>query len=260
MSIDDRDVVARLRAGADRVEEHEFDAGQVMAGSRQALRRRRTWQAAGTCVTAAAVAFSLALAGPVPVPGVGDVTLPGSQQVRELFGLEAESPACVVEDDLTVEWGSASSRTVPVHAVGHVIDDGAAVLSATFGNESLPTAEVSARERLLPDVQLRLPVLGAMHGFDFTADIEDEHDSLADVDTEDRADGAYVWWTARELGSLSGVARCGGLPVTVDGGTAAEFTVTSWGDASGGVVDCGNPPERPTRVERDALTDCEYLD
>ena len=88
MSIDDTDVLARLREGADTVEEHRFDADEVLAGSRRALRRRRSLQAAGACTTAAAVAFSLTLAGPVPVPGVGDVTLPGSEQVRELFGLD----------------------------------------------------------------------------------------------------------------------------------------------------------------------------
>lgn len=93
MSIDDTDVAARLRAGADQVERHEFDAGQVVAGSRRALRRRRAWQALGSGTTAAAVAFSLALAGPVPVPGGGEVTLPGSEQIRELFGLAEASEA-----------------------------------------------------------------------------------------------------------------------------------------------------------------------
>ncbi|WP_419704835.1 hypothetical protein [Promicromonospora sp. NFX87] len=39
------------------------------------------------------VAFSLALAGPVPVPGLGTVTLPGSEQVRELLGI-ADSSRC----------------------------------------------------------------------------------------------------------------------------------------------------------------------
>ncbi|MFD2794065.1 hypothetical protein ACFS27_10965 [Promicromonospora vindobonensis] len=97
MNIGDTDVLARLKAGADSVEEHPFDADAVLAGSRRALRRRRTRQAAGACTTAAAVVFSLALAGPVPVPGVGDVTLPGSEQVRELFGL-ADASRCDVPE------------------------------------------------------------------------------------------------------------------------------------------------------------------
>lgn len=97
MSIDDRDVLTRLRAGAEMVEEHRFDADQVLTGSRRALRRRRSWQAVGACT--AAVAFSLTLAGTVPVPGVGDVTLPGSVQMRELLGItESEASGCVVPE------------------------------------------------------------------------------------------------------------------------------------------------------------------
>ena len=99
MSIDDTDVLARLRAGSDTVEERQFDAHEVLAGSRRALRRRRSWQAVGACTTAALVAFSLAVAGPVPVPGLGDVTLPGSEEVRELLGLaEADASGCEVPE------------------------------------------------------------------------------------------------------------------------------------------------------------------
>lgn len=102
MSIDDTDVLARLRAGADTVEERQFDPDAVLTGSRRALRRRRSWQAVGACTTAAIVTFSLALAGPLPVPGVGDVALPGSEQMRELFGIavanEANESGCAVPE------------------------------------------------------------------------------------------------------------------------------------------------------------------
>ncbi|MFE7504872.1 hypothetical protein [Promicromonospora sp. NPDC057488] len=261
MSIDDTDVVARLRAGADRVERHEFDAGQVVAGSRRALRRRRTWQALGGGMTAVAVAFSLALAGPVPVPGVGEVALPGSERVRELFGLEAESAACAVDDDLTVEWGNNSSHQVLVQSVGHVIDGGAAVRSATIDNPGPPAGEVSSSEHLLSDVAQRLPMLAVQHQLKFAATTEDGYEQPADVDTQNLPDGTYIWWNARDLGKLSGVARCDGLPVTWGGDTSSEFTITTWnGTRSSGVVDCGNPPERPSRLEREALEDCEYLD
>lgn len=117
MSIDDTDVVARLQAGADQVERHAFDAGQVVAGSRRALRRRRTWQAAGVGTTAVAVAFSLALAGPVPVPGLGDVALPGSEELRELFGLA--KPECVPPEPTArrspVESGTSLRPGVTFH-------------------------------------------------------------------------------------------------------------------------------------------------
>lgn len=261
MSIDDTNVLARLRAGADQVERHEFDAGQVVAGSRRALRRRRTWQALGGGATAVAVAFSLALAGPVPVPGGGEVTMPGSERVRELFGLEARSTACAVDDDLTVEWGSSWSHEVLVRSVGHVIDGGAAVRSTTIEYEGLPAGEVSSPELLLSEVAQRLPKLGIQHQLEFAADTEDERALPADPDTRNVPDGKYIWWNARNLGKLSGVVRCDGLPVTRGGDVSADFTITTWNGArSSGVVDCGNSPERPSRLEREAMKDCEYLD
>lgn len=103
MSIDDTDVLARLRTGADTVEEHRFDADEVLATSRRALRRRRSWQAAGACTTAAAVAFSLALAGPVPVPGMGELAVPGGAQLRELVGLDQ------THRDIPTDPGSSAS-------------------------------------------------------------------------------------------------------------------------------------------------------
>ncbi len=142
MSIDDTDVLARLRAGADQAEERDFDAYQVLAGSRRALRRRRSWQAAGACTTAAAVTFALALAGPVPVPGLGDVTLPGSEQVRELFGL-AEAPECAVPEPTArrspVESGTSLrpgvtfdlARARPMSACFDVSLDGAVTRAGT---------------------------------------------------------------------------------------------------------------------------------
>lgn len=91
------DVLTRLRAGSDAIEEHAYDAHEVLVSSRRALRRRRSWQALGTCTTAVAVAFSLALAGPVPVPGLGEVALPGSEQLRDLFGL-ADGAGCAAPE------------------------------------------------------------------------------------------------------------------------------------------------------------------
>jgi hypothetical protein len=123
MSIDDTDVLARLRAGADAVEEYGFDADDVLAGSRSALRRRRSWQAVGACTTAAAVAFSLFLAGPVPIPGVGEVTLPGSEQMRELFGIaDSEASDCAVPEPLmwrTPEPEAPASARPEPGACGH---------------------------------------------------------------------------------------------------------------------------------------------
>lgn len=62
------------------------DAAETLAGSRTALRRRRVAQGALGTVVAVLVAFFVA--GPVTVPGVGPVALPGSEWFRTLVGLE----------------------------------------------------------------------------------------------------------------------------------------------------------------------------
>ncbi|WP_369374318.1 SigE family RNA polymerase sigma factor [Promicromonospora sp. Populi] len=62
------------------------DAAETLGASRAALRRRRAAQAVLGGVAAIVVAFFLA--GPVPVPGLGPVALPGSEWFRTLVGLE----------------------------------------------------------------------------------------------------------------------------------------------------------------------------
>ncbi|WP_344103942.1 SigE family RNA polymerase sigma factor [Myceligenerans crystallogenes] len=65
------------------------DAAVVLRRSRAALRSRRTKQLAGS--TAVAVLLSWFLGGPVQVPGVGAVGLPGSEQFREFTGMDGTS-------------------------------------------------------------------------------------------------------------------------------------------------------------------------
>ncbi|WP_423464347.1 sigma factor-like helix-turn-helix DNA-binding protein [Promicromonospora sp. MS192] len=62
------------------------DAAETLGASRTALRRRRTAQGVLGGVAALLVAFFLA--GPVSLPGVGPVALPGSEWFRSLVGLE----------------------------------------------------------------------------------------------------------------------------------------------------------------------------
>ncbi|WP_229872588.1 SigE family RNA polymerase sigma factor [Promicromonospora soli] len=62
------------------------DAAETLGGSRAALRRRHTAQGVLGGVAALLVAFFLA--GPVTLPGVGPVALPGSEWFRSLVGLE----------------------------------------------------------------------------------------------------------------------------------------------------------------------------
>ncbi|MFD2028909.1 SigE family RNA polymerase sigma factor [Promicromonospora aerolata] len=62
------------------------DVAETLGGSRTALRRRRATQGVLGGVAALLVAFFLA--GPVPVPGLGPVALPGSEWFRSIVGLE----------------------------------------------------------------------------------------------------------------------------------------------------------------------------
>ncbi|MFD7307279.1 SigE family RNA polymerase sigma factor [Promicromonospora sp. NPDC059942] len=62
------------------------DAAETLGESRAALHRRRTAQGVLGGVAALLVAFFLA--GPISLPGVGPVALPGSEWFRSLVGLE----------------------------------------------------------------------------------------------------------------------------------------------------------------------------
>jgi len=260
MSTDDMDVVGRLRAGTDSVTGRNFDTDEVLERSKQALHRRHTWQTAVAGTTTVALAVALALAGPVLVPGVGKLELPGSEQVRGLVGLDVEPTVCVSED-LTVEWGEESARSVDVLFVVSVLtDDG--VREGTFEEEdSLPHAGVVA-PLLLPEVSRALPVRADRdRAFPLVERVEDGYDRFT-VDRADLPASGYAWWTTSELRSLPGVVRCGGLPVTPAGDLSAEFTINSWnGEAASGYVPCAtSSPSGLTRVERAALGYCAYLD
>lgn len=89
MSTPTDDVVARLREGAHEVPRVQLDTAGVVAAARRALFRRRRRQGVGGAVAALLVAF--ALVGPVHVPGVGTVSVPGSYQVRSGLGLQDPS-------------------------------------------------------------------------------------------------------------------------------------------------------------------------
>ena len=83
--------LARLRglvSGVDLelVDVLDVDPYGVLAQSRAALRRRRTEQA--VAAGAAAILVALFLSGPVRVPGLGTVVLPGSEWFRQVTGLE----------------------------------------------------------------------------------------------------------------------------------------------------------------------------
>ena len=81
----------RLRgmvSGADleMVDAPTVDAVAVLRASRAALRRRRAAQGATSGVAALLLVWFLA--GPVRVPGLGEIALPGSEWFREVTGIE----------------------------------------------------------------------------------------------------------------------------------------------------------------------------
>ncbi|MFD6446203.1 SigE family RNA polymerase sigma factor [Promicromonospora sp. NPDC060204] len=73
-------------ADLDVVDAPALDAAAVLRGSKAALRRRRAAQGATSGVVALLLVWFLA--GPVRVPGLGEVALPGSEWFRELTGIE----------------------------------------------------------------------------------------------------------------------------------------------------------------------------
>jgi RNA polymerase sigma-70 factor (sigma-E family) len=74
-----------LRAGAEAIEPPELDESVVLDRSRAALRRRRTGQAVGAACMALLLALGVQTRGPVELPWVGPVVLPGGQLITFLF-------------------------------------------------------------------------------------------------------------------------------------------------------------------------------
>ncbi|PUB28847.1 RNA polymerase sigma-70 factor (sigma-E family) [Promicromonospora sp. AC04] len=74
-----------LRAGTEAIEPVAFDEQAVLDRSRAALRRRRVAQVVGAACLVLLIALGVVTRGPVPLPGVGPVVLPGGQLVAPLF-------------------------------------------------------------------------------------------------------------------------------------------------------------------------------
>jgi hypothetical protein len=82
-ALPDDTVVASLRARAPGLPTPRFDPRTVTIRARGALRRRRR-NSAMALAGAVATYLAIALVGPLPVPGVGTVSVPGSQALRAL--------------------------------------------------------------------------------------------------------------------------------------------------------------------------------
>jgi RNA polymerase sigma-70 factor (sigma-E family) len=74
-----------LREGAEAIEPVDFDERAVLDRSRSALRRRRVGQAVGAACVVLLLALGVVTRGPVPIPGIGPVVLPGGLLIAPLF-------------------------------------------------------------------------------------------------------------------------------------------------------------------------------
>ncbi|WP_242504551.1 SigE family RNA polymerase sigma factor [Promicromonospora panici] len=92
-----------LRAGAEAIEPVTFDERAVLDQSRAALRRRRAAQAVGAACVALLLTLGVLTRGPVPLPGVGPVVLPGGELIARLF-----------DDGRTDGFGPAPAGNTPV--------------------------------------------------------------------------------------------------------------------------------------------------
>jgi hypothetical protein len=73
----DDDVVARLRADAPGYPDAGPHAGRTLAAARRSLRRRRGRWALGSVAALVAAVLGLTAAGPIRVPGLGTIVMPG---------------------------------------------------------------------------------------------------------------------------------------------------------------------------------------
>ncbi|WP_157601779.1 SigE family RNA polymerase sigma factor [Promicromonospora kroppenstedtii] len=143
--------LARLRSllsasAIDAVPEFRADGGQVLRQARAAARRRRVIQAVVTVAGVFVLVLGLLLAGPVRMPGLGPVVLPGSEWLRTVLGLDGrgisalpldhtDTAACTRPDDeapttsvdtMSAGWGSLTVvgviDTADAHDVERCVD------------------------------------------------------------------------------------------------------------------------------------------
>ncbi|MEV0892920.1 SigE family RNA polymerase sigma factor [Promicromonospora sp. MEB111] len=143
--------LARLRSllsasAIEAVPEFRADGDRVLLQARTAARRRRAVQTVATVAGIFVLVLGLMLAGPVRVPGLGPVALPGSEWLREVLGLDgrgisglpsdhADTAACTRPDDdapttpvdtMSAGWGELTVvgmiDTADAHDVDRCVD------------------------------------------------------------------------------------------------------------------------------------------
>lgn len=122
--------LARLRdllvAGAEPVETPAVDEHAVLDRSRAALRRRRTRQAAGAVVAAVLLVVGVLTRGPVPLPWVGPVVLPGGQLLTSL--LDVGPTDAVVPDEGSTPVACPEQPPAPSPTRAPTAEDGDVLL------------------------------------------------------------------------------------------------------------------------------------
>lgn len=124
------ELVTRLRAAVHEVPPARVDAAAVLDAARRALRRRRRLQSG---LAVAVVLLTGTLTGPVQLPGIGTVAVPGSATVRGLVGLGRNTPGpdttaretirleravLPVAEELQATWFERSSCDILVYRRG----------------------------------------------------------------------------------------------------------------------------------------------
>lgn len=165
--------LARLRSllsasAIDAVPEFRADGQQVLSQVRAAARRRRVVQGAVAVAGVFVAVLGLMLAGPVRVPGVGTVVLPGSEWLRTVLGLDVRGLAGLEPDHVdTVACtrSEADAPTTPVDTTsapwGEITVVGVIDLADAHAVESCVDVVVDHTRALGARVSARAATLGA---------------------------------------------------------------------------------------------------
>lgn len=123
--------LARMRSlltasAIEAVPEFRADGQQVLRQAQAAARRRRVAQGAVAVASVLVVVLGLMLAGPVRVPGVGPVVLPGSDWLRTVLGLYERGLTDLSSDDAdtaTCTGAADDAPTTPIETTSGALGD-----------------------------------------------------------------------------------------------------------------------------------------
>lgn len=123
--------LARMRSlltasAIEAVPEFRADGQQVLRQAQVAARRRRVAQGAAAVASVLVVVLGLMLAGPIRVPGVGPMALPGSDWLRTVLGLDERGLADLSSDHVdtaTCTGSDDDAPTTPIETTSGALGD-----------------------------------------------------------------------------------------------------------------------------------------